>query len=124
QVSENMVKAGWKKPAEYDDWREMLNKEDIEAVLIATPLWTHAEIAVGCLDHGKHVLCEKMMAKSEAECLRMIDAMRRNKRILEIGYQRYYDPIFQAANTNIIKAGVLGDISFARLGWHRNGNWR
>jgi predicted dehydrogenase len=124
QASESMVKNGWAKPAEYDDWRQMLEREDLEMVLIATPLWTHSEIAVGCLDHGKHVLCEKMIAKSEPECQRMIAAMKRNKRILEIGYQRYYNPIFQAAYSNIIKPGLLGDVYFARLGWHRNGNWR
>jgi predicted dehydrogenase len=123
-IAETMVKAGWSQPKQYDDWREMLEKEDLEAVIIATPLWTHADISVGCLDAGKHVLCEKMMAKSEAECSRMIEAMRRNKRILEIGYQRYYNPIYQAAHKNIIKPGLLGDIYYARLVWHRNANWR
>jgi predicted dehydrogenase len=123
-VAATMVKAGWPQPKEYDDWREMLQKEDLEAVIIATPLWSHAEIAVGCLDAGKHVLCEKMIAKTEAECLRMIEAMRRNKRVLEIGYQRYYNPIYQAAYHNIVKQGLLGDVYFARLVWHRNGNWR
>ncbi len=39
----------------YEDWREMLAKEDLEAVLIATPLWCHAEMTVGCLEAGKHV---------------------------------------------------------------------
>jgi predicted dehydrogenase len=123
-ASENMVKAGWPKPAEYDDWREMLEKEDLEAVLIATPLWTHAEIAVGCLNAGKHVLCEKMMAKSAADCLRMLEAAHRNKRILEIGYQRYYNPTYQAAYNNIIKQGLLGEVYHARLAWHRNATWR
>ncbi len=123
-IGETMVKAGWPKPTEYDDWRQMLGKEDLEAVIIATPLWSHAEIAVGCLDLGKHVLCEKMMAKTEADCLRMIDAMRRNKRVLEIGYQRYYNPVYQAAYNNIIKQGLLGDVHCAHLAWHRNGNWR
>ena len=61
-------KAGWPQPKEYDDWREMLQKEDLEAVIIAVPLWAHADITVGCLDAGKHVLCEKMMAKTEADC--------------------------------------------------------
>ncbi|MGH9834211.1 MAG: Gfo/Idh/MocA family protein [Blastocatellia bacterium] len=123
-VAENMAKAGWPQPKEYDDWREMLQKEDLEAVIIATPLWSHAEITVGCLDAGKHVLCEKMMAKSEADCLRMIDASRRNKRVLEIGYQRYYNPVYQAAYDGVVKQGLLGDVYFARLVWHRNGNWR
>jgi predicted dehydrogenase len=123
-VSETMQKNGWPQPKEYDDWQEMLQKEDLEAVIIATPLWSHADIAVGCLEAGKHVLCEKMMAKSEADCLRMIDAAKRNKRLLEIGYQRYYNPVYQAGYNNIIKQGLLGDVYFARLVWHRNANWR
>ena len=123
-ASETMVKAGWAKPAEYDDWRQMLEKEDIEAVLIATPLWTHGDIAVGCLEAGKHVLCEKMMAKSEADCLRMTEAARRQDRVLEVGYQRYYNPTYQAAYNTIIKAGLLGEVYHARLVWHRNGTWR
>jgi predicted dehydrogenase len=123
-AAEAMAKAGWPPPKEYDEWREMLAREDLEAVIIATPLWSHAEITVGCLDAGKHVLCEKMMAKSEADCLRMIEAMRRNRRVLEIGYQRYYNPIYQAAYHNIIKQGLLGEVYYARTVWHRNGNWR
>jgi predicted dehydrogenase len=119
-----LVTAGWPRPHEYDSWREMLEKEDLEAVLIAAPLWTHSEIAIGCLDAGKHVLSEKMMAKSEADCLAMIAAARRNRKILEIGYQRYYNPMYQAAYENIIKAGVLGDVYHARLAWHRNSSWR
>ena len=123
-ASEAMIQAGWPKPAEYTDWREMLEKENLEAVIIATPLWTHADITVGCLEAGKHVLCEKMMAKSEAECSAMIEAARRNRRVLEIGYQRYYNPIYQAAYDNIIKQGVLGDVYYARTAWHRNSTWR
>ena len=123
-ASDLLVNAGWPQPREYDEWREMLAKEDLEAVIIAAPLWMHADIAVGCLDAGKHVLCEKMMAKTEADCSRMIQAARSNKRLLEIGYQRYYNPIYQAAYNNIIKPGLLGDVYHARLAWHRNSSWR
>ncbi len=119
-----MVKKGWPKPNEYDNWEEMLQKEDLEAVHIALPLWMHAPVAVGALNAGKHVLCEKMMAKSAAECQQMIDAAKKNNRVLEIGYQRYYNPIYQAAYSNIIKQGVLGDVYHARLAWHRNNTWR
>jgi predicted dehydrogenase len=119
-----MVKKGWPKPNEYDDWQEMLQKEDLEAVDIATPLWMHSAIAVGALNAGKHVLCEKMMAKSASECQQMIDAAKKNSRVLEIGYQRYYNPIYQAAYSNIIKKGLLGDVYHARLTWHRNSSWR
>lgn len=124
KAADALVAAGWPAPRQYDDWKEMLEREDLEAVLIATPLWTHADIATGCLNTGKHVLSEKMMAKSEADCLRMIEAARRNKRVLEIGYQRYYNLMYQAAYNNIIKAGALGEVYCARLAWHRNAPWR
>jgi predicted dehydrogenase len=108
----------------YDDWKTMIGQEDLEGVIIATPLWTHGDITVGCLDAGKHVLCEKMMAWDVASCERMIEASRRTGRILEVGYQRFYNPVYQAAYEGVVRAGALGDVYFARLAWHRNGNWR
>jgi predicted dehydrogenase len=108
----------------YADWREMLQKEDLEAVMMAPPLWAHAELAVGCLEAGKHVLCEKMMAGDVAGCEKMRDAARRAGRVLEIGYQRRYNAMYQAAYDGLIKTGALGDIYHVRLAWHRNGNWR
>lgn len=108
----------------YEDWREMLQKEDIEAVVMAPPLWAHADLAVGCLEAGKHVLCEKMMAWDVDGCERMRAAAQKNDRVLEIGYQRNYNPMYQAAYDGIIKTGTLGDIYHVRLAWHRNGSWR
>ncbi len=108
----------------YADWREMLQKEEVEAVIMAPPLWAHADLAVGCLDAGKHVLCEKMMAWDLESCERMRAAALRNDRVLEIGYQRNHDPMYQAAYEGIVKTGVLGDIFHVRLAWHRNGSWR
>jgi predicted dehydrogenase len=108
----------------YADWKEMLQKEDLEAVIMAPPLWAHAEIAVGCLDAGKHVLCEKMMAWDVPSCERMREAARKNRKVLEIGYQRLSSPMYQAAYDGIIKTGALGDIFHVRLAWHRNGSWR
>jgi predicted dehydrogenase len=123
QAASDLLAIEVAKPQEYDDSSEMLEKGGIRS-RGATPLWTHADIAVGCLDAGKHVLCEKMMAKSEADCHRMIEAARRNKRLLEIGYQRYYNPMYQSAYESIIKQGVLGEVYHARLAWHRNSTWR
>jgi predicted dehydrogenase len=108
----------------YEEWKDMLQKEELEAVVIAVPLWAHADITVGCLDAGKHVLCEKMMAWDEAGCDRMAQAARKNNRLLEIGYQRNYNPVYQAAYSGVVKAGVLGDVYHVRLVWHRNGTWR
>ncbi len=106
------------------EWKELIARADIEAVIVATPLWSHAEIASACLEAGKHVLCEKMMAWDLAGCVRMRDAAAKSGRLLEIGYQRCYNQVYQAAYEGIVKAGGLGEIYLARLAWHRNGNWR
>ena len=81
-------------------------------------------LAVGCLEAGKHVLCEKMMAWDIAGCERMRAAAQKSGKVLEIGYQRNYSPMYQAAYDGIIKTGTLGDIYHVRLAWHRNGSWR
>jgi predicted dehydrogenase len=108
----------------YAEWEEMLEKEDLEAVIMAPPLWAHAELTAGCLEAGKHVLCEKMMAHDVAGCERMHEAARRSGKVLEIGYQRNYNAMYHAAYDGVIKSGALGDIYHVRLAWHRNGNWR
>jgi predicted dehydrogenase len=108
----------------YDDWQEMLQKEKVEAVIMAPPLWAHADLAVGCLNAGKHVLCEKMMAWDVPSCERMREAAQKNNKVLEIGYQRLSSPMYQAAYDGIVKTGTLGDVYHARLAWHRNGTWR
>jgi predicted dehydrogenase len=123
-AAEGMVGLGWPKPKAYEDLKTMLEKEDLEAVIIAVPLWAHADVAVTCLEAGKHVLCEKMMAWDVPSCHRMIDAAKKNQRILEIGYQRMYNPAYQAAYESIIKKGGLGDIHYVRTYWHRNTDWR
>jgi predicted dehydrogenase len=111
-------------PRVYAEWREMLDHEDIEAVVMAPPLWMHADIAVGCMEAGKHVLCEKMMAWDVSGCQRIRNAATRYKRVLEIGYQRNYNPMYEAAFAGIFRKEMLGDIFLTRIAWHRNGNWR
>jgi predicted dehydrogenase len=120
------VLARRKRPAvrHYVEWKDMLEKEDIEGVIVAVPLWAHTDVVVPCLEAGKHVLCEKMMAYDVAGCERMKAAAVKANRVLEIGYQRNYNPVYQAAHEGVIKRQLLGDVHHVRLAWHRNGNWR
>jgi predicted dehydrogenase len=111
-------------PKTYDDHRKLLASEDVEAVVVATPLWTHADVVLAALAAGKHVLCEKMMAYDVASARKVRDAAAKAGRLLEIGHQRFYNPIYTAAYEGIVKRGLLGEVYFARLGWHRNGSWR
>jgi predicted dehydrogenase len=119
-----LAQHGRPKARHYTEWKDMLEKERLEAVAIATPLWTHADITMGCLEAGKHVLCEKMMGWDMEACRRMRAAAEKSGKVLEIGYQRFYNPLYQAAYEGVVKAGLLGEVYHARLVWHRNGNWK
>jgi myo-inositol 2-dehydrogenase/D-chiro-inositol 1-dehydrogenase len=69
------------------DYRQLLRREDIEAVDIVVPTFIHAQVGIEALDEGKHVLLEKPMAATAAECDRLLEAARRNGRVLTIGHE-------------------------------------
>jgi predicted dehydrogenase len=107
----------------YTDYKQMLEKEkDIEAVVIALPLHLHAPVAIDCMNAGKHVLCEKLMARTITQCKEMIKVAKERGRILSIGHQRHYSLLYAHA-TEMLHAGLLGDIKHIRALWHRNFSW-
>jgi predicted dehydrogenase len=107
----------------YTSIEEMLNKEkDLEAVVIALPLHLHAKVAIQCMQAGKHVLCEKLMARTVGDCKKMIKVAKETNRILSIGHQRHYSLLYAHA-TEMIQSGVIGDIKHIRALWHRNFSW-
>src|SRR5262249_52451019 len=106
----------------YTDYKKMIERPDIEAVVIAVPLHLHAPMAIDCLKAGKHVLCENLMARNITACKDMIRAARDNKRVLSIGHQRHYSMLYAHAQ-EVLKAGALGDIKHIRALWHRNFSW-
>jgi predicted dehydrogenase len=124
KADESLAKTSHPKAKHYSDWKEMIQKERLEAVVIASPLFTHVDIAVGCMEAGLHVLSEKMMAWDVASCDRIAESARKNRRVYEVGHQRFYNGVYQAAYAGIVKSGLLGELYHARLVWHRNGNWR
>jgi predicted dehydrogenase len=124
RADEVLAKTGAPPAPHFAEYADMLRSADVEAVVVATPLWTHADITVACLEAGRHVLCEKMMAWDVEGCDRMRQAARRAGLVLEIGYQRRYNPMYQAAMDGVIRRGLLGDVHLSRILWHRNGNWR
>lgn len=109
----------------YGSHQEMLDhaKElKLEAVVIATPLMTHAPIALDCLDAGLHVLTEKLMARTVTECKQMIRKAREKNLLLAVGHQRHYSVLYHNAN-NLVQNGLLGDIKHIRAQWHRNNSF-
>ena len=106
----------------YTDHRQLLADPDIEAVVIAVPLSQHAPIAIEAMKAGKHVLTEKLMARTVRQCKEMIKVARETKRLLAVGHQRHYSVLYDNAN-ELIRLGLLGDIKYIRAYWHRNNSF-
>jgi len=107
----------------YTDYRDMLEKEQLDGVVIATPLHEHKRITVDALDAGLHVFCEKAMAQTYEDCNEMVLARERNQKILYIGHQRLFNArILQAVKE--IEDGNIGPVTQIRAFWHRNNDWR
>ncbi len=97
--------------ASYGDWREMLDKESLDVVSICTPNAYHREQAVGALEAGAHVLCEKPVATSLADATAMFDAAEAAGRTLMVGQSARFKNSSQAAK-EIVDEGRLGEIYF------------
>jgi len=108
----------------YTDWQELLAAGGMEGVIIATPLWTHAEIAVAALQAGYNVFCEKCMAYTVEQCKDMIRAQQQAAKVLQIGHMLRYHPLYHHAKRAFIKDGVLGQLIHAYCQWNRNADWR
>jgi predicted dehydrogenase len=115
-------------PAVYADFRKMLAElKDIDAVIIATPVDTHAGIAAAVLEAGKHVYLEKPVALTPEQCTLVEKAAQNAKGILQIGFQSRHDPA-RAASTEFIHSGKLGKVIYLHAHRHtgdlpRNTPW-
>ncbi len=96
----------------YTDYKELLKDETIEVVHVLTPNRAHADITVDALHAGKHVMCEKPMAKTAADAKRMLDAAKETGKKLTIGYQHRQKVQSQYAK-QYIDTGALGEIYYA-----------
>jgi predicted dehydrogenase len=103
----------------YEDWKEAVADPDIDGVIIATPLFLHAPIAIAAMQNGKHVLCEKLMAHNVAQCKLMARTAEQERRFLSVGHQRHYSILYDNA-VNLIRWGLLGEVHHIRAQWHRN----
>ena len=86
---------------------EAVDRLAFDAVVITTPTFTHAELAISAAKAGKHVLLEKPMALNLAECDAIIQACQENGVLLQLGFMRRFDPEFSAAYERI-QAGEIG----------------
>jgi len=116
-IEERAVKAkdeyGLEDAKVYTDYREVLKDKTIDIVHVCTPNDSHAEIAIAALESGKHVMCEKPMAKKADDALRMLEAAERTGMKLTIGYNNR----FRADSLHlkqVCEDGGLGEIYYAK----------
>jgi predicted dehydrogenase len=116
----NILKEYGHKVSVYRDCREMLAKEKLDAVLIATPDWLHAEHTIAALKAGVHVYCEKEMATSVEDARAMVRAAKEAGKLLQIGHQRRSNPRYRHAEKLINGEGILGRITHVYGQWNRS----
>jgi predicted dehydrogenase len=105
----------------YEDYREMLDKEqELDAVIVATPDFWHAQHTVDCLKAGKHVYCEKEMSNTLEGAQKMVAAARETGKLLQIGHQRRSNPRYRHCYEKLLgEAKLLGRIVTVNGQWNR-----
>ena len=103
------------------DHNALLANKDVDAVLIATPDHWHASIAVDSCNAGKDVYVEKPLTWAWQEGRKVIEAVKANKRVLQVGLQQRSGTHYAQAKAEFVDSGKLGKISYVRTYWHGNG---
>ena len=112
----------------FEDYHDLVKLADLDAVTVGVPNYLHAPVALSALNAGKHVLCEKPMAMSVAQCKQMVAAARKNRRHLQIGFSTRYHGEAKLAR-HLVDAGKLGHVYHAvvhairRRGVPGRGGW-
>jgi predicted dehydrogenase len=98
------------------DLDEVLDDDEVDAVVVATPASTHFEIARSALEAGKQVLCEKPLALTTEQCEALIDTADSEGRVLFVGHTFIYNPGVRAAQ-QLLREGALGHVRHCDATW-------
>ena len=109
----------------YLDYREILNRADVDAVIVATPDHWHAPIALAAMDQGKDVYLEKPMCHTVEEARKLSETVKETKRVLQVGSQTTSADQWAKAK-KAIADGMIGQMLMSQGSYHRNsveGEW-
>lgn len=108
------------------DYREVLARKDIDAVIVATPDHWHAALSIAAMEAGKDVYCEKPMVQSVADGQTVIAAERRTGRIFQVGSQYVTSAVYRKAR-DLVQSGAIGRLTMVEAWLDRNtalGAWQ
>jgi predicted dehydrogenase len=106
------------KPQTSRDYRAALDRKDVQAVLVATPLHMHFPIVRDALLARKHVHCEPPLVFKPEEVEALREVASRADQVVQVGFQRRYSKFYQTAKQMVSK-GFLGDVTNIQAQWHR-----
>ena len=118
-ASEQICKDGGQTAIGTMDYRKVLDNKDIDAVLIATPDHWHSKLSIDAMDAGKHVYCEKPLTLTCEQAIEVRNAVRKYKKVLQVGPQRTSQDRWYNAQ-EIIRSGRVGKVTWAQGSWNRN----
>lgn len=110
--------ATYQVPHLYRDYQDLVARDDLDIVSVCAPNYLHAPIALAALESGKHVLCEKPLARSSAEAATMVAAAVKAQRVLHVAFNHRQRGDVQTLK-QYIDAGSLGRIYHAKASWMR-----
>jgi predicted dehydrogenase len=105
------------------DYRALLDRRDLDAVAVATPLYLHKEHMLAALDAGFPIYGEKSIGHTVDDCNAILAAAERSKHPFQVGHQYRYATWFTRA-VDRIRAGEIGTVTQIQAYWHRNSSWR
>ena len=97
----------------FTNYQDLVALPDLDVVHVLTPNKSHAPISIAAMEADKHVMCEKPMAKTAADALKMVEAARKTGKKLTIGYQNRFRPDSQLLK-KLMEDGVLGEVYYAK----------
>ena len=95
------------------DWATLLQRSDVDTVVVSTPPAVHAQMCREAMEAGKDVLCEKPLARTPEECRTILDAAERSGRRLGVGFNYRFYPSFAAAR-DVLASGAIGELDHVR----------
>ncbi|MFM8272605.1 MAG: Gfo/Idh/MocA family protein, partial [Gemmata sp.] len=114
-ITAELTKAGQKeKPATYDDYKDLLGHKGLDAVIIATPDHHHKDCLLAAMDAGKHAYCEKPLSHTIEQGKEMVAAVRKAKKIVQVGNQRHSGEHW-ARCKDVIHSGDFGDLVWVKV---------
>src|ERR1035438_4917853 len=108
------------------DYREVLARPDIDAVIVGTPDHWHAKISIDAMNAGKDVYCEKPMVQQVGDGRAVVETQKKTGRIMQVGSQRVSSIVYKKAQ-ELLQAGAIGELNMVEAWWDRNdaiGAWQ